>query len=488
MSKKTRADSTDASTFRARAPALAPVVLIALGVAEALLALFQWMELLLVRSGGSTVCGINDVINCQKVWDTDFASAVHHFLGVPVAGLGVAWGLAATAVSLAWTHDLLTGKGGDAAGAGLKLLGLAGVLASIVFAIVSFRASALCLTCLATYVLVLVFAIAAWRLVPGGAVPSGSSLKGGLVWAVGAVVVAYLVVLGPGIATPHRDDGGAERLKGFTAASSGPSSGHAPDAGAPATASQPASGATAPRPLTDRERDLVEFLRQVPDDEKQQLANLIGIYRAQPKPEGELPPPREGSVQGSKDAPVKLVEWVDIRCPHCRALNEGLHELMRAAPPGSFSIEARAFPLAQECNPNVPRPDPTGVNCTAAKALICLEGTKDFWTIRDALFSAQQELTSVDKVLDIATSTGTNRAELKRCIDSPETKQKLDDDVKYAMRYDPHGTPIVTVNGKEAVPVIPLLFALVMTEGDPSSPAFNVLPMANLDAMGGRGR
>lgn len=482
MSKKKRdADMATPGGVTAQTAPFAPVLLLSLSIAEALLALFQWMELIILRGGGSTVCGVNEVINCQKVWDTGFAASVHSTLGVPIAGLGLAWGLAAVGVSLAWTYRLISGRESGAQIVALKLIALAGVVSTVVFAIVSFNAGAVCLTCLGTYALVVVFALAAWRLLPGGVLGEPANLQRGVMWAGGAAVLGYLCVLGPGLATPRMGQSGADRLKGFTA--SNPDNAAVTDAGVPTdggaianTPVPPTPGETVTRPLTQNERDLAEFLRQMPTGEKQQLSNYLGVFRSKSVPPGELPAPRV--LQGPKDAPVKIVEWIDIRCPHCRMLNDGLHELQRAAPKGSFSVEARAFPLAAECNPHVHRRDPSNVNCTAAKALICLEPQKDFWTLRSALLTAQSELTTVDKVMDIASSGSLSKSALQTCIASAETTKKLADDVSYAMKYQPQGTPLVTVNGREAMPIIPLLFALIMTGGDGDSPVFQALPGA----------
>src|ERR671931_909865 len=72
---------------------LAPILLLAISAAESLLALFQWMELRVVRAGGAAVCGLSETLNCERVWETGFASWIHSVLGVPVAGLGLVWGL-----------------------------------------------------------------------------------------------------------------------------------------------------------------------------------------------------------------------------------------------------------------------------------------------------------------------------------------------------------------------------------------------------------
>ncbi|MHB8876019.1 MAG: vitamin K epoxide reductase family protein, partial [Myxococcaceae bacterium] len=76
-------------------PAIAPVLLLVAALAESLLSLYQWMELVLVRSGGKAICALNATVNCTTVWNSSFASRIHGLLGVPIAALGLVWGLTA---------------------------------------------------------------------------------------------------------------------------------------------------------------------------------------------------------------------------------------------------------------------------------------------------------------------------------------------------------------------------------------------------------
>jgi serine/threonine-protein kinase len=142
-----------------------------------------------------------------------------------------------------------------------------------------------------------------------------------------------------------------------------------------------------------------------------------------------------------------------------------------------MSLEARQFPLDGACNPAIPRrgPDAPSVRCIAAKAQICLEGAPDFWKLREQMFAAQAVLDS-ERVLEIASSGSVSRMQLDACINSPATAAKLQEDSAYAMKHHISGTPLLVVNGRELPPVVPLLYALVMADGNPSAPAFNVLP------------
>ncbi|WP_233583279.1 vitamin K epoxide reductase family protein, partial [Corallococcus sp. CA053C] len=455
-----------APTPAAPVPTRGALALLLLGIATSGLAVYQWMELLTLRAGGATACGINEHINCETVWNSDFASAVHDTLGIPIAGLGLVWGLTAVGLSalyLAWAKAKRSVR---PAASGLRLVALAGVVSVAVFAAASARVGVVCPTCLGTYVLVLAFAAVAWRGLPGALLPQAGEWGDTLKWTVGIAAVAFVAMLMPGRATPH-----------------------APKAGAflpppVATSSQPAEASTSnvppapPPPAT-----LDAFLASLPRDQLQFLANALALYReGTPKP-AAFPARR---LFGPVEAPVKVLEWTDSKCPHCKALVEELALIKQHAPQGSLSVEARQFPLDGACNPAIPKRglDAPSVRCDAARAMVCLEGAKDFWELREKLFAAQAFL-DTDKVMEIASSGSMARPQLEACMSAPETVGKLRQDVEYALKYNIQGTPLVLLNGHEILPSATLIYALVLARGNPNHPAFSVLPPAMAPPSGG---
>ncbi|MDY7227227.1 thioredoxin domain-containing protein [Hyalangium rubrum] len=417
------------------------VALLVLGLAESALALFQWRELLTLRGGGTTVCGVSQTINCETVWNTSFASRVHETLGIPVAGLGLLWGLVATGLAglyLAWRSSGHTVR---PATNGLRLTAAAGVLSTVVFAAVSASTGALCPTCLGTYGLVLAFAAVAWRGLPGPVVPLAGEWGRALKWTVGFAVAGFVALLGPGRATPKLTPA-EEALPQLTA-----------DAGS-----------------------LEAYLRGLDPREQQMAASALAQYRHdQPLP-ARAPARRRF---GSAEAPVKVVEWTDSKCPHCKMLVEAVAALKKRLPEGKLSLEARQYPLDGACNPSIPpqHTDVTGTRCVAAKAQICLENAPDFWELREKLFQAQAGL-NAQKVMEIASSGSMNRSQLEACVNSPDTAVRIQEDVSYAQQHDIHGTPLVVVNGREVPPSVPFLYVLAMVDGDANAPAFKVLPPA----------
>jgi protein-disulfide isomerase/uncharacterized membrane protein len=414
----------------AHAPAALGLFLLALATLG--LAIFQWYELRLVESGGHAVCTLSATVNCETVWNSPLAQAVQQLVGMPVAALGILWGAVASACA-GWL--LLRARRGlpvrDFAGA-VRVTAVVGLLSTVVFAVAHYSVGALCLTCLGTYVLVLAFAVAAFVGLPRPLFPHGPEWWTALGLPSLVALVCYLVLLVP-------------------------------------ARSQPRSLLAQ---ATSKPGGLEAFLASASAQDRQAISDNLAVYRMESVP-GPLPPER--NRQGEAAAPVKVVEWTDIRCGHCKHFNEVLESLRTILPPGSLAVEARNFPLDGACNPLIPQAN-GGVSCDGALALICLESSPDFWSLRDKLFEAQTTLTR-EKILDIATSSPTvSRSALEGCMANPATQTRLLEDISYAQRYHPTGTPTIAVNGRLAPPSGPFLYVLAMTAGNPDAPALAALP------------
>lgn len=98
---------------------------------------------------------------------------------------------------------------------------------------------------------------------------------------------------------------------------------------------------------------LAEFLKSLPPNVQQGMSDALLLYRSAPRITKATDPKR--LIFGTADAPTRIVEWTDIRCPHCKSLETALTEIRRDTPPGSWSEEVRHFPLDSECNPYVQR-------------------------------------------------------------------------------------------------------------------------------------
>jgi serine/threonine-protein kinase len=439
--------------FEAKAPPPVPprslAKLAVLGTLSALWSVVLWEELVRVRSGGGSFCGLGGKFDCSAVWNGAFASTVHKLTALPVAGWGLVWSVVAFFLPLAALLRRAENKPIAPLVSAVRLTGLAGLLAVALMIAESAISSAVCVACIGTYVLVGAYAfISVLQLRPAGfpAVRRGATL------AVGATAVAFLLLLYPGLRTPKTTGEAARRAVAEVARGE--------------SAGQVTPGTSDPR----RDERLNELIGSLAPALKQTLADSLAIYRASPA----QVPPQPRALVGSDLAPVRITEFTDILCEHCASLNETMKTLRESLPPGSFSVDSRQFPLDSRCNSRVRGSREDDVRCVAAKARICLEPSGNEPKLAEALFARQKELTR-EKVFEIA-APFMERAALEFCIDAPATRAKLEEDVAAASRYDSDGTPIVVVNGKMGTSFGPFLYAVIQTRGSGEHPAFAVLP------------
>jgi protein-disulfide isomerase/uncharacterized membrane protein len=430
-----------------------------------LLAEFQWMELIVTLQGGESFCSINETLNCDAVWSSPFARAVHERTLLPVAGWGLVWGAAAFATSLGLWLAAVRGQGIEMAARAARLTGLVGAATSAVLFAMSWLLEAFCPTCLLTYLIVIAFTVLAFRVAQ---LPSGlfHGAARALRVPVAVAIASYLLLLFPAARTPleaasHLPRGLA--LRGDTNA--------------------PPAGATSAKAGADVS-PLARYLAALPPNALQAVSDAIHAMRHSPVVESGRYPVRRRT--GPADAKVKLVEFVDLKCSHCKRLDESLQEIRQSVRPDAFSSEARYYPLDSACNAHLGGPPGAAdnVRCVSAKALICLEQRSEFETLRKRMFAEQAGL-STQRVYELASEVaGLPSAELRACIDSQATADKLAQDVAYASNFPVSGTPIVLVDGRLGSNVASFLLAVILAEGDLDHGAFRDLPPPRHDSPG----
>jgi serine/threonine-protein kinase len=420
--------------------------LTALGAVSALWALFLWGELVLSRSGGTPFCPMVGGSACTAVWDSGFASSVHLRTGLPIAAWGLAWGLVAAGLPIVGLLRLAEGRPLPALISATRVVAAAGVVTVFVMLTVSAAEHEFCPGCFVTYVLVAGYAgIALFGWQDAGLPDRGR----GMALAAGATALAFLLLLYPGLRTPRK---GSEAGRAAIA-----NSGAAAEAGG------------------DADQALREMIASLDPALRQTLSDSLDLYRrSAPR---ALPAPR--ALQGPPNAPVRITEFTDVLCEHCADLAKTLDSLRENLPPASFSVDARQFPLDGECNPLMQGAGKP-VRCLAAKVKICFEGREGSAEVTRLLFENQEGLRP-ERVFAL-TSPYMKRRDLEACLASPETAAKLGEDVQAAAQYDPDGTPIVVVNGRQGTSFGPFLYAMVLTAGADSHPAFDSLPPPNAQA------
>ena len=429
--------------------------LVALGFLGALVSVFLWLQLVLARSGGPSVCGPEDGGSCGALWDGPFARTVQETTGLPVAAWGLVWALVAFLLPLLELVRQVDRAASPGLIAGIRWTAAAGVGTALGLLWASVSAGAFCLGCFTMQLLAAAYALIAlytWRRVPLTEGGRGAALAGGL------AVSAALLLLYPGQKTPSAATG-AETLA--RAAAAAPAS---PAASAPSAST---SGTGDPA----RDQQLQEFVASLPAEARQALSDSLAVYRAAQV----APPARTRALLGPPSAPVRITEFTDVRCPHCAELHGALKYLRENLPPDSFQIEPRQFPLDGACNPVIRQRGDDPVRCLAARAQICLEGTPGAFEYAGALFARYRTLTA-EQVFNLA-APYKPRPQMEACVASRETQAHIEEDAREAARHDFEGTPLVLVNGRKGSSFAGFLYAMVLTGGRPDHPAFAGLPV-----------
>jgi serine/threonine-protein kinase len=411
-----------------------------LGLLSCLLAVLLWAELVSSRALGTPGCLIGEGASCAALWDAPFASAVHDWSGLPIAAWGLVWGLVACLLPLELLRRKAEQQDVTEWLSAVRLVAGAGLVAACVLVAVALMARSFCTGCFAMYVLVGGYAgiaLFGWQ---AQGLPRIARAAG---IAAGGAFTAFLLLLYPGWHTPRS---GSELGRAALA--------HATADGIP---------------------ELDALISSLDARSRQMLSDSLGIYRRSAR--GPLPTPRR--LRGAAAAPVQITDFTDALCPGCADLHLTLEQLFEIAPPGSFAVDSRQFPLDASCNPLVERSGEP-VRCDAARARLCLAGDDRALGFDAALFAAQDSLTP-ERVREIAGSF-VPLAELDACLADASIQRQIEVDAELASGFGLESTPLVIVNGKHGTSFGPFLYALILTGGNPDHPAFSALPPPRADA------
>lgn len=414
--------------------------------------LYQWVELYELRTTGKIPgCAVNTTLDCAVVWNSPLSVTVHQLTGIPFPGWGLIWSIATIGLAVPFLIGAKTTTVTTRAAA-LRIVTGSGAFISLVLAGYSLAIGTLCLTCLAFYLSTAVAAFLTFRFISVG----NLNWTAGLFHSTGWVVITVLLMIYPGRQIPQPMESQA------------------------ALPQTPKPGAA--NPPSNQGDEVTRFVMGMSPQAQQSLSDTLNVYRLAQAIPREADPARVTS--GKPREGVHIVEWIDIKCPHCRSLHAALQEIKRVTRPESWFLESRNFPLDGNCNPGITQKQEDDVRCIAASVLICLSGTPEEQAIRQKLFDAQDGLTTA-KVWEIAASDPSKKASLNACVNDINTSSQLRADLEYANTHGIEGTPLVVINGKKAPAWPPLLLALILANGDSQHPGFSTLPPAKPIPNGG---
>lgn len=142
--------------------------------------------------------------------------------------------------------------------------------------------------------------------------------------------------------------------------------------------------------------------------------------------------------KGPKDAAVRLVEFADFQCPHCKRAMSLMKEI-RKKYPDQVAHYFKHFPLSGHGKARV-----------AARAAVAANMQGKFWPMHDLLFKHQMSL-SKDRIDRIARRIGLNFSKFKEDMESEAASKLVQRDRQEAVNAEVQGTPAVFINGRRYV-------------------------------------
>jgi protein-disulfide isomerase len=148
-----------------------------------------------------------------------------------------------------------------------------------------------------------------------------------------------------------------------------------------------------------------------------------------------------GPSRGPADAPVTVVEFSDLQCPHCKETQPVLEKLL--GEDKNVRLIFQNFPLPSH-----------DWSSKAAAYADCTGRTshEDFFKFVDGIFAAQTDITASNadtKLTEIADKAGLKGSEVAACASKPETTARVEQSVALGKKLEVNSTPTLFINGRK---------------------------------------
>ncbi len=152
-------------------------------------------------------------------------------------------------------------------------------------------------------------------------------------------------------------------------------------------------------------------------------------------------------LTGAARAPIKIVEFIDFKCPNCQTAAPILFQVLQKFPT-QVQLIARHFPV-ESTHPGATELASVGV---------CAHAQGRFWAVYDWFYKNQAALTEVFSDADrdrLVAATGLDASVLAACLVNPATITTVNRDYADALTFGVRGTPTFFINGEKVEGVIP---------------------------------
>ena len=147
-----------------------------------------------------------------------------------------------------------------------------------------------------------------------------------------------------------------------------------------------------------------------------------------------------GPARGPANAPVMIVEFSDLQCPHCKEANPTIERLLKEEPNIHFVFQNFPLPIH-----NWARKAAAYADCTAKLS------NDAFWKFISSVYEAQAEITAENadqKLTELADKAGVKGSDVAACSTQPDTQAHIEASVNVGTSVDVNSTPTLFINGR----------------------------------------
>lgn len=153
-----------------------------------------------------------------------------------------------------------------------------------------------------------------------------------------------------------------------------------------------------------------------------------------------------GPSKGPANAPVTIVEFSDLECPHCAKAQPILEQLLADEP--NARVVYQPFPLPQH-----------KWAAKAAAYALCVnrESTDAFEKFVDSVYQNQlviDETNADAKLTELAAAAGATGARAATCSSAPDIQNQVTRSVNLGREVGVNGTPTFFVNGRKVLDIV----------------------------------
>ena len=152
-----------------------------------------------------------------------------------------------------------------------------------------------------------------------------------------------------------------------------------------------------------------------------------------------------GLAKGPAKAPVTIVEFSDMQCPHCAKAAPMIEQLLALEPEAHFVFQN--FPLPAH---NWAEKAASYVDCVG-RASLGQPADNAVWKFIQKTFDEQANITAAnadEKLKAIATASGANADEIAACAVKSDTKARVEASVALGKSVGVNSTPTLFINGR----------------------------------------